>query len=247
MFADLESAYNSLRELEQLKSNFLATISHELRTPLTAINGYLQLLLGNRIGPLSAGQKEVLERIHTHGDLLTGKVNDLIEIAEIESGRGAETVIEPVDPLGAIMNALPRVESRRMHKGITVEPLVSASIPKILANPTALERIFFHLIDNAIKFSHPQGHVWIEFETVGGELHVKIVDNGIGISQNQLKKIFDSFYQVDNQLTRNYEGLGIGLTVTKKQLDTTHGRISVESQLHKGSVFTVIYPIAPGE
>lgn len=244
MYSDLEAAYNSLRELELMKSNFLATISHELRTPLTAINGYLQLLLGNRIGPLSPGQKEVLERIHAHSDLLTGKVNDLIEIAEIDSGRGIEASLEPVDPLGAIMNVLPRVESRRNHKGITLEPLVTAPIPKIVSNGAALERIFFHLIDNAIKFSHPQGHVWIEFLTLGEELYVKIIDDGIGISQNQLKKIFDSFYQVDNQLTRSYEGLGIGLTVTKKQLDYTCGRIKVESQLGKGSVFTVIYPVA---
>ena len=117
VFSDLESAYNGLRELEQMKSNFLATISHELRTPLTAINGYLQLLLGNRIGPLSPGQKEVLERIHAHSDLLTGKVNDLIEIAEIDSGRGLEACPEPVDPLGAMMNVLPRVESRRAPQG----------------------------------------------------------------------------------------------------------------------------------
>jgi signal transduction histidine kinase len=247
MYGDLEAAYNTLRELEQMKSNFLATISHELRTPLTAINGYLQLLLGNRIGALSPGQKEVLERIHAHSDLLTGKVNDLIEIAEIDSGRGAEASLEPVDPLGAIMNVLPRVESRRAHKGITLEPIVTDSIPRIISNANALERIFFHLIDNAIKFSHPQGRVWIEFVTEGALLAVKIVDDGIGISQNQLKRIFDSFYQVDNQLTRSYEGLGIGLTVTKKQLDYTQGRIKVESQLGKGSVFTVLYPIAHQE
>jgi len=245
MFQDLEQAFQSLRELDRMKSNFLATISHELRTPLTAINGYVQLMLANRIGFVSPGQKEVLERIHAHSDLLTGKVNDLIEIAEMDAGRAAEAVLDPVDALNAVMAVLPRVESRRAHKGVTVEPVVISPIPLIRANKSALERIFFHLLDNAIKFGQPHGHVWIEFEALSGELHVRFIDNGIGISPGQLQHIFDTFYQIDNQLTRSYEGLGIGLAVIKKQLDFTGGRIEVQSEPDKGSTFTVIYPLAP--
>lgn len=244
MYKDLESAYNSLRELDRMKSNFLATISHELRTPLTAINGYSQLMLGNKIGTFSQGQKEVLERIHAHSELLTGKVNDLIEIAEMDSGHGYEALMEEVDPLAALMNILPKVESRRAHKGTAIEPIVSSAIPRIRSNRESLERIFFHLIDNAIKFGHASGHVWIEFKTAGEELHISISDDGIGISKNQLQGIFDTFYQIDSQLTRNYEGLGIGLAVIKKQLGFTNGQIRVESQPAQGSTFTIIYPLA---
>jgi signal transduction histidine kinase len=244
MYQEMEQAYNSLREIDHMKSNFLATISHELRTPLTAINGYMQLLLGNRVGPLSPGQKEVLERILNHSNQLTGKVNDLIEIAELDSGQTIELPLEPIDPLHILMTVLPRVEQRRAHKGITIEPMVEAPIPQIVSNPDALERIFFHLLDNAVKFGNTNGYVRIEFLENDGELTVKISDNGIGITEDQKQRIFDAFYQVDNQLTRSYEGMGIGLAIIKKQLEISGGRIEVESQTGRGSVFSVIYPCA---
>ncbi|MCL5271480.1 MAG: HAMP domain-containing histidine kinase [bacterium] len=244
MYKDLESAYNSLRDLDRMKSNFLSTISHELRTPLTAITGYTQLLVSGRLGGLSAGQKEFLDRIRSHGDVLVGKVNDLIEIAELDAGLTLEMRLEAVDPLGAIMAVLPRVEIHRARKEAVIEPVVNRPVPHIRSNEDALQRIFFHLIDNAVKFGHPGGHVRIEFETLGGELHIRVIDDGIGISPNQLQKIFSAFYQVDNQLTRNYEGLGIGLAIIKKYLDLSEGRIHVESEPGRGSIFTVIYPLA---
>ncbi|HOE96329.1 MAG TPA: HAMP domain-containing sensor histidine kinase [Candidatus Sumerlaeota bacterium] len=244
MYTDLETAYHSLRELDQMKSNFLATISHELRTPLTAITGYVQLLLANRVGPVTQGQKEVLERIRSHGELLTGKVNDIIEIAEIDSDNALEVELKPVDPLNVLMAALPRVESRRGQKRISIEPIVTEAIPPVWANPESLERIFFHLLDNAVKFGHQHGHVRIDFTPRGDELRIRFIDDGIGISAAQLKHIFDAFYQVDNQLTRSYEGLGIGLAIINKQLALTRGRIEVVSEEGKGSIFTVIYPLA---
>lgn len=243
MFKDLEGAYNSLRELDRMKSNFLATISHELRTPLTAITGYVQLLIGSKVGELSPGQKEVLERILAHGELLTGKVNDLIEIAELDSRQTLEMQMGAVDPLNVLMTVLPRVENRRAHKNIRLEPIVIESIPRILANADALERILFHLLDNAIKFSHPNGRVHVEFDPRGEELAVVIRDEGIGISEHQIQNIFEAFYQIDNRLTRSYEGLGIGLAIIKKQLDHTGGRIEVESAPGRGSTFTVLYPV----
>ena len=242
MYRDLESAYNSLRDLDRMKSNFLSTISHELRTPLTAITGYTQLLIGGRLGKLSTGQQEFLERIRAHGDVLVGKVNDLIEIAELDAGLTLEMRLEAVDPLGAIMNVLPRVEIRRAKKEAIIEPVVNCPIPRIHSNEEALQRIFFHLIDNAIKFGHEHGQVRIEFEPVGEELNIHVIDDGIGISPNQLQKIFSAFYQVDNQLTRNYEGLGIGLAIIKKYLDLSEGRIRVQSEPTHGSIFTVTYP-----
>jgi signal transduction histidine kinase len=244
MYNDMELAYKGLRELDRMKSNFLATVSHELRTPLTAINGYVQLLLGNRVGTLSPGQKEVLERILSHSDILTGKVNDLIEIAELDSGRALDLPLEEVDPLNAVMTVLPRVEQRRAHKGITIDPVVESPIPKIKSNHEALERIFFHLIDNGVKFGKTNGIVRIQFNKVQNDLHISISDDGIGMSDSHLQMIFDAFYQIDNQLTRHYEGMGIGLTIIKKQIEITGGRVEVSSELGRGSSFSVIYPLA---
>ena len=244
MFKANEIAYLELRELDRMKSNFLSTISHELRTPLTAITGYVQLLLGNRVGQISTGQKEVMERILAHSELLVGKVNDLIEIAEMDSGRATELELEAVDPLNVLMTVLPRVETHRLRKNINIEPDVAGTIPLIRAHEGALARIFFHLIDNAIKFSHPGGRVRVQFKKTDHELSISVSDEGIGISRGQIKDIFHLFYQVDNQLTRSYEGLGIGLTIIKKYLDATGGRIEVESEPSAGSTFTIIYALA---
>ncbi|MCE5228364.1 hypothetical protein LLG95_02045 [bacterium] len=244
MVKDLEEAYNDIRALDQLKSNFLATISHELRTPLTAITGYVQLMLGNKIGELSPGQREVLERILAHSDLLTGKVNDVIEIAELESQQARRVQLHPVDPLNVLMHTLPRLEHRRAHKAITIEPEVTAPVPEVMATAITLERIYFHLIDNAIKFGKVEGYVKVRFERDGKDLRLSIIDHGIGIAPAQIEPIFDLFYQVDSNLTRHYQGMGIGLAIVKKQLDQTGGRIQVSSQIGHGSTFTIIYPVA---
>ncbi len=244
MFRDLDETYQSMRALDQLKSNFLATISHELRTPLTAIGGYAQLLLGGKIGKLTPAQREIMERILAHGDLLTGKVNDILEIAELESSRTRSPQIQPVDPLSVLMNTMPRLEKRRAHKDIAIEPVVSPPIPEILTTPISLERILFHLLDNAIKFGRQGGRVRISFERERTDLRIAIADDGIGIAPAQLEPIFEAFYQGDSRLTRHYEGLGIGLAIVKKQLDLTGGRIQVVSEVGRGTTFTIIYPVA---
>lgn len=244
MYQDVDAAYQDLRELDRLKSNFLATISHELRTPLTAINGYVQLLAGHKLGDVSKGQIEVLERIMTHSELLTRKVNDLIEIAELDAGQAELLELESVDPLNVLVEVLPKVEHRRAQMDIAIEPVVDRPIPNILASEQSLRRIFTHLIDNAIKFGHPHGTLRVEFETAEDRLYIHFIDNGIGIPETQLKTIFDAFYQIDNQLTRTYEGMGLGLTIIKKQLELTGGQIKVYSQPEKGSRFTIIYPLA---
>jgi signal transduction histidine kinase len=244
MYQDLEQTYRELQDLDRIKSNFLATVSHELRTPLTAIVGYLQLLLGNKLGPISPGQREALERISEQGDQLTGKVNDLIEIAELDMGDEVEMQLEPIDPLGALIAVLPRVEARRTRKRMTIEPVVDHAIPLIRGNARALERIFFHLLDNGLKFGREGENVRVEFHEQDGLLAIAVHDDGIGIPSQQMRNIFDAFYQVDNQLTRRYAGLGIGLTLIKRQLDLTGGRIRVESEPARGSTFTILYPLA---
>ncbi len=243
MVQDLEQAYRSIRALDQLKSNFLATISHELRTPLTAITGYVQLLLGGKIGAVAPGQREVLERILAHGDLLTHKVNDILEIAEMDADQARDVRIRPVDPLSVLMRTLPRLERRRSHKGLSIEPEIRGPVPEILTTESALERIYFHLLDNAIKFGRPGGVVRVRFTTEADQLHIAVIDDGIGIARGQLRLIFEAFYQVDSNLTRQFEGLGIGLAIIKKQLEMTGGRITVESEPGRGSTFTIIYPV----
>src|SRR5690606_16355406 len=109
-------------------------------------------------------------------------------------------------------------------------------------NQEALEKIFFHLIDNAVKFSPEHSTVRITFQRKEDDLHIGIVDNGIGIPEDRLQSIFELFYQVDDRLARAHEGLGLGLTITRMLTSATGGRLDVKSMVGKGSTFTVIYP-----
>lgn len=234
-----------LQEVDRLKSSFLSIVSHELRTPLTSIIGFVHLLTEQKAGPIAEPQLDLLRRIAHHSQHLHGMVNDLLEIAEVESGGMVNTDPGPIDPLVAVVNTIAKVEARRGRKDLHIEPVITASVPQILCDVTSFERICFHLLDNALKFTRgPAGRVTVEFERRGGELDIAICDTGIGISPDHLKRIFDHFYQVDFRLERAYSGLGIGLSVVKMLLEASGGKISAESKLGQGSRFTITYPVA---
>ena len=243
LVTDLEFAYSELQQLDALKSNFLAVISHELRTPLTAIQGFIDLLMNGKAGRLSTSQQDLLARVVRNATHLISMVNDLIEVAEIEAQGLSQRHLEPVDPLDALMTTLPRLEQCRETKHVSIEPVLTQQIPKVLTEQKALERILYHLLDNAVKFSPNNSTVMVEFEPVGTKLNIHVRDQGIGIYSLHLKKIFDYFYQVDNKLTRSYEGLGLGLATTRVLLLATGGEITVKSTQGSGSVFTITYPI----
>lgn len=245
LITDLERTNKSLRELDTLKSNFLATISHELRTPLTAITGFAHLLSTGKIGPLNDGQSDILKRVLTQADRLANVINDLIEIVEIDSGSTVNMSVLPVDPLNVLVEILPKLEHRRASKSAHVEPVARGRVPHILADPKGLSRIFYHLIDNALKFSNEGGVVKIRFFPREDELAIQIRDYGIGIPPEKLRTIFDSFYQIDGHLARVHQGMGIGLTLTRKLVHGAGGRLEVESTPGKGSKFTLIFPKAP--
>lgn len=239
---DLTATTQRLQDVDRLKSSFLSIVSHELRTPLTSIVGFSQLLAEERVGPLTDTQRDLLRRVSGHAGHLQSMVNDLLEIAEVEAGGMLDLSVEPVDPLACFWNIQPKIEARRGAKNVRIVPLVTGSTPNVLANSSALERILYHLLDNAVKFTE-EGTVTVEFRSEPGELQIVVADEGIGIPPDNLRKIFDYFYQVDFRLERSYGGMGIGLTVVKLLLDATGGRIAVESQPGQGSRFTLTYPV----
>jgi len=241
---DLEHAYQELKAVDQLKSNFLSTISHELRTPLTAITGFVDLIRKERVGEVNDGQRDLLERVARNTGHLNNIVTDLIEVAEIEAEGMSDLRIEAVDPLHVLFATFPRLDNRRRDQRVSIEPVMTDSIPAIQCDQRALERIYFHLLDNAMKFSPPDGVVQVEFQRAGTRLRISIHDKGVGIPPDKLQRIFDQFYQVDSSLTRGHEGLGLGLAVTRMLVQATHGDIEVESSPGKGSTFTLSYPLS---
>lgn len=244
LFNDLENAYKELKEVEKLKTNFISIISHELRTPLTSILGFVELISKEKVGSLNDQQKELLQRVSKNTFHLVHMVNDLIQLAELEAEGLMEIKLTPIDPLSCFMGILPKLEQRRKTRRVDVEVNFKEPPPKIISDERTLEKILYHLLDNAIKFSPEHEKVIIHFDRDDKKLVITVEDHGIGIPKEKLRKIFDSFYQVDSSLSRSYEGLGVGLSIIRLLLSSSNGEIDVHSEVGVGSKFIIKYPIA---
>ena len=236
------SAKEELSELQALKSNFLAMVSHELRSPLTAITGFARLLHDGSVGPVSSEQERLLGRILVHAGRLGRLVDDLTDLLDMESGSLSGVSLRPVNPCAVLESTLSELEERTSNRSIFVDANPEDAALSILADGKSLQRVFYHLLDNALKFSEQHNEIRVEFVPQGDELSIRVVDFGIGIQPERLSLIFDAFYQIENDLSRSYEGMGIGLTLTKRLLEITGGRLAVRSEPGCGSTFTVTYP-----
>lgn len=232
----LQNANIKLTELDKLKSYFLSMVSHELKTPLTAVKTSSEFLLESDPDPNA--RKEMLELIIKSTDRLTRMVNDLLDISRIESGR-MKYEKEIVDLRYIVNAAIENIKKEAQDKGLTLKTDIPEDLSKIYADKDKLIQVFLNLLSNALKFTNRNGSVEIkaiEFEKII-EVHVK--DNGVGIPPEEIDKIFDKFYQVDNTSTRSYGGSGIGLAITKGIVEGHGGTIRVESKQGSGSDFIV--------
>jgi two-component system phosphate regulon sensor histidine kinase PhoR len=251
--ARLEGAANSgamailhditdLERLERVRKDFVANVSHELRTPLAAIRGYAETLLDGALDD-PENRRRFVEVIQSHAIRLNNIAADLLTLSELESGR------PPAGPsripvLQTLEAALRTVESeanlRQVRLGWgTVEDL------HVMGTRIKLEQAFVNLLDNAVKFNRPGGEVWVEAGRAGnGKVAVIIADDGIGIPFQDLPRIFERFYRVDKARSRAVGGTGLGLSIVKHVIEQMDGTVAVESQLGKGSRFTVVLPEA---
>jgi signal transduction histidine kinase len=237
-----EEAARRLQELDQMKSDFVAITSHELRTPLAAIGGFVNTLL-RRIDQLSGEEvREFLNIVDQQTARLIHLVEDLLVVGRIEAGKlGLDPhSIEPSDFLAHVVRGLGDGASR--VRAETQEPL-----PAFVADPGRLAQILVNLLQNALKFSTPDRPVRLvaAVETSGGDELVRfdVIDEGIGISPDELEVIFERFHQAEAATTRRAEGTGLGLYITKKLVEAMDGSISVDSEVGRGSTFTVRLPL----
>lgn len=261
--ARLQEAYDRLRELDRLKSNFLATVSHELRTPLTSIIGYGEMLAEGIAGPLNEEQKEFVGTIREKGEQLLHLIQSLLDMSKLESGtmsvRREKVRIE--DVLAEVMKTL--APSAR-KKGVTLRLECDPRLPDLRADPERLRQVFINLGDNAVKFTPSGGTVTyrvtaveqgrradsdgddIGFALLGpvrSHLEIRVIDTGIGIPIAERQKVFDPFYQVDSSSTREYGGTGLGLSIVKRLVESHEGSIRVDEHSPRGAVFVVALPI----
>ncbi len=229
------------KELDQMKSQLLATVSHELRTPLASIKGFATTLLREDVEWDEATEREFLSIINEESDRLSELIGNLLEMSQAEAGM-LSVEPEPME-LGPVVlqtaaeyQALTRDHEFRTHLR---EPL-----PRVLADRRRARQVLRNLVDNAVKYSPAGGPVTISADVAGNSVHVSVTDEGLGIAPEHLEHIFDRFYQVDSASTRKVGGSGLGLSICKAIVEAHGGHLSVESQPGRGSTFRFTLPLA---
>jgi two-component system, NarL family, sensor histidine kinase BarA len=257
----LQEAFDRLKELDRLKSNFLATVSHELRTPLTSIIGYSEMLTEGLAGELRPEQLEFVKTIHEKGEQLLSLIMGLLDLGKLESGtmRLAMRTVHIETVLGEVVSTLTPTARK---KGVRLRLDMEGGLAELRGDPERLRQVFLNLVENAIKFTPASGSVTLRARMLADEggdekddglsllaptralLEVRVEDTGIGIPERERERIFDPFYQIDSSSTRQYGGTGLGLSIVKRLVEGHSGTIRIEDNTPEGTTFVVSLPQA---
>ncbi|WP_462281423.1 two-component regulator propeller domain-containing protein [Salinivirga cyanobacteriivorans] len=238
----LEKANKEIRQSAQLKEQFLANTSHEMRTPLNVVIGYSNLMLNAR---LDKQHKRYMENIRSSGEHLKVIINDLLDLSKIEANKLTLNNTS-FNYRRIIINTFNVFRIEAENKGLKAELNIQRPIHKIIGDPVRLTQILSNLLRNAVKFTE-EGFIGIttkeeKIDEKNIVVHIQIKDSGIGIPDNKINQIFESFTQVKGNLTRKYGGTGLGLAIVKKLVELHDGDITVDSKENKGTVFNVSLP-----
>lgn len=231
----------AFKQLDQMKTDFVNMVAHELRSPLVAIKQQNNVLLEGLCGPLGEKQHEFVSRGSNKIDALLELINDLLDVAKIEAGKYVQRRV-PTDIGKIIEDTVDLMESRAKEKGIALSFSLKDLKP-VQADPKNIEEIFNNLISNAINYSPEGGQVTVSAQGLGEYMEIKVEDTGVGISPEELPKIFDKFYRVKHPKTRQVTGTGLGLAIVKGIVDAHQGKIDVESIVDKGTIFKILLPM----
>ncbi|HEY6561847.1 MAG TPA: PAS domain S-box protein [Polyangiaceae bacterium] len=241
---DRKRLEDRMLEASRLKSEFLANMSHELRTPLNAIIGFAELMHKGRVGPVSAEHHEYLGDILTSSKHLLQLINDVLDLAKVESGK-MDFRPEPTD-LGKLVGEVRDIlRGLAANKRLTLETQISAELGAVVIDPARAKQVLYNYLSNAIKFTPEGGTVRVRVSPQGPDLfRLDVEDTGIGISPENLGKLFVEFQQLDATTAKKYQGTGLGLALTRRVIEAQGGRVEVHSTVGKGSVFSAILPRA---
>lgn len=240
----LALALEEVKEISKTKSEFISAVSHELRTPLTSIKGYAALLITGKLGNIPDQVKERLEKINTHSDNLVKLINNLLDIARIESGR-ADLKMEQCDIAVMIEMVHDLLTPQMREKNLQWQTEISEGIPALVLDKHQAERIFINLVGNAIKFTPEKGTITVRVRHDAQTATFEVSDTGIGVSKENLDKLFNEFYRVDNEINQSLKGTGLGLSLVKKIIEAHKGKIWVTSELNQGTTFHFTLPLDP--
>ncbi len=260
LYEEIKYTNIKLEKLERLKSDFVSIVSHELRTPLTPINNSLEIVLSGQTGEISDDAKNFINMAKRNVSRLSGIIEDLLDLSRVQTGK--------LDFKYKITNLIPSLELTQKtfeqvsgEKNIKVSLEIKDPLGEVYADNHRIEQILSNLVSNALKFTPKDGSVKIVAQTVdeseintqnliapiekinGKYIKISVIDTGIGIKEENIPKIFEKFSQIENSLTRNIGGVGLGLSITKELLDAHLGAISVISEENKGSDFSFYIPM----
>jgi PAS domain S-box-containing protein len=231
----------TLQDASRLKSEFLANMSHELRTPLNGIIGFSELLIDGKAGELNAAQRDFLSDVLASGKHLLRLINDVLDLSKIEAGR-MDLVPEAFEVLPAVQEVCSVASSVAQGKDIKVQCHVSQAVAQVTLDRHRFMQVLYNLLSNALKFTDSGGEVNLELDQRGAALEIRVRDTGIGISAEDLAKLFVEFQQLDSGASRRHQGTGLGLVLTRRIAELHGGSVHVESTPGQGSVFTVLLP-----
>ncbi|MFB2973210.1 GAF domain-containing protein [Aerosakkonema sp. BLCC-F183] len=242
---ELEQAKLAAEAASRAKSEFLANTSHELRTPLNSILGLSQMLIEQFYGPLNPKQLEYMSCIHSSGEHLLSLINDILDLAKVEAGKEDLDLATIVIP-DLCYSCLSIVGERAYKKGLKLTSKIDPQLHFCIADERRLRQMLLNLLSNAIKFT-AVGEVSLTACKQPHGISFTVVDTGIGIAPENISSLFQPFSQLDSKLNRKYEGTGLGLALTRRLARLHGGDLSVESQLGKGSKFSIYLPDIPAK
>ncbi len=258
--AKLQQAFDRLKELDRLKSNFLATVSHELRTPLTSIIGYSEMLSEGIAGELTGEQREFVLTIHEKGQQLLELIKGLLDLSKLESGTMSLRKTD-IDVVPVIRDVAQTLTPTARKKSVDLSVRAEGALPTVWGDTERLRQVFLNLTENALKFTPEGGAVtlralpsfmersgdgdtsgFVLMNTRRAAIEVRVEDTGIGIPVDERQRVFDAFYQVDGSSTREHGGTGLGLSIVRRLVDAHDGSVHIEQNSPSGAVFVVRLP-----
>ena len=237
---ELEARHKEAERLNQLKSEFMASISHELRTPLHTIIGFAELMQEEGEGPLNFKQRRFMHHIHVDSEHLLGLINDVLDLSRIEAG-GLQLHTEPVRLILIVAESINAIRLYAESRSVSIRMGDDIDV-SVLADPMRLRQILYNLLSNGAKFTQPGGEVLVNAVVEGNTVRITVSDTGLGIAPEERTQIFEKFYQVGLTPVGVREGTGLGLAICKQLVEMQKGTIWVESELGKGSKFHFTLP-----
>jgi PAS domain S-box-containing protein len=231
-----------LKEIDQVKSQFVTMVAHELRAPLAAIEGYLSAFLTGAAGSDPEVNRNMLERAKVRTGSLLDLVDDLLRLVRLESKKVVRKK-ELLDLGGVLRSTVELLRPQGEGKGLSFRVELPETLPPVEADRSEMEQLFTNLISNAIKYNVKGGKVIVRAKPGSHFLDIKVADTGVGIDGENLPHIFEEFYRVSGPETRYTPGTGLGLSIVKRIVDSHFGRIEVTSKVDKGTTFTVRLPM----